>query len=274
MYNFLTNEDQDLVILAVYDSENGEWVNKNQDNNSREYNIKEDVWYRLRTLTVDADATPEIVTIPPECEAHAIAYDGVFVFHPPKQQEGRYFLNGASRLDVAIKCNRVGKSYITITDGYARRRRLQGGPPQDGSHVIAALRVSERDGNEPTYGPFSESGTSWDSYRPDYLKDLRNEPVDNLFKLSFGSNHANGLEYDEQCPLKDNVGDPKGVDFAYNTVQEWILPTIRAHPTHTHVWHKQVQANCGEEHVSVCRKSCIHILDNFHSALTLHLFFF
>ena len=289
MYEFLTDKDRDLVILAAFDTENNQWINKNQDGNSVIYNLVKDVWYRLRILTVNPEAEPEIVFIPPECDAHAISHDGVYRFNPPKHREERYFLTGASRVDVAIKCSSVGTWYVSNSEGWSRRRRLQGttlpttwsdGSGWEGEQVIAALVVSNGNGTEPTTGPFTDSiagvGT-WASWRPDYLQDLTGllkSEIDNKWTIEMDNAAVNDLEYNDQCPLKDRVGQKTPSDFDSETIQQWTHLTVDRHPAHVHIWHQQILKNCGPGHVSVFYKSYIHILYKFHSVVTRHLFFF
>ena len=272
MYDFLTDKTRDLVILAAFDTEKNQWCNKNQDGNSVEYNLIKDVWYRLRILTVNPEAEPEIVSIPPECDAHAISHDGVYRFNPPKHREVRYFLTGASRADVAIICRSVGNWSVTNTGGWTPRRRLgrtkklrttlpttwSDGSGWEGQQVIANLVVSEGDGTEPKTGPFvAETGT-WLSWRPDYLLDLRavpREEIDNRWSIKMDNSAVNDLEYNDQCPLKDQVDQTNPSDFESETLQEWTHLTVNRHPAHVHIWHQQILSNCGPGHVSVIHKS-------------------
>ena len=293
MYDFLTDKTRDLVILAAFDTEKNQWCNKNQDGNSVEYNLIKDVWYRLRILTVNPEAEPEIVSIPPECDAHAISHDGVYRFNPPKHREVRYFLTGASRADVAIICRSVGNWSVTNTEGWTRRRRLgrtkklrttlptssssssssslvsstakvsssstwSDGSGWEGQQVIANLVVSEGDGTEPKTGPYVAGGGSWQSWRPDYLLDLRavpREEIDNRWSIKMDNSAVNDLEYNHQCPLKDQVDQTNPSDFESETLQEWTHLTVNRHPAHVHIWHQQILSNCGPGHVSVIHKS-------------------
>ena len=272
VYDFLTDKTRDLVILAAFDTEKNEWCNKNQDGNSVEYNLIKDVWYRLRILTVNPEAEPEIVTIPPECDAHAISHDGVYRFNPPKHREERYFLTGASRVDVAIICRSVGTWSVTNTEGWTRRRRLQrnkklrttlpttwsDGSGWEGQQVIANLVVAEGDETEPKTGPFVAGGGTWESWRPDYLQDLRAVPrdqIDNRWSIKMDNSAVNDLEYNDQCPLKDQVDQTNPSDFESETLQEWTHLTVNRHPAHVHIWHQQILSDCGPGHVSVIHKS-------------------
>jgi FtsP/CotA-like multicopper oxidase with cupredoxin domain len=258
VYNFLTNKETDLIILGAYDTDKNQWMNKNQDNDSLIYNLVEHVWYRLRILTVNPEAEPEIITIPPECDAHAISHDGVYRFNPPKHREDKYYLTGASRVDVAIKCSSVGTFVVTATEGWSRRRRLQvsTGPTAtgwadgfgdwDGDQPLAVLQVTAGTGTESKHGPFIDNklevGT-WPSWRPDYLLDLRQDTPENYFSIEMDNASVNDLEYNEQCPLKDS-----GQDFDYDTLQEWNHLTVDRHPAHVHIWHQQILSNCGPGH--------------------------
>ena len=274
MYKFLTNKATDLIVLAAYDTDKNQWENKNQDNDSKEYNLVKDNWYRVRILTVNPEAEPEIITIPPECDAHAISHDGVYRFNPPKQREEQYYLTGASRVDVAVKCSSEGDFWVTATEGWTRRRRLQvttgptatgwsdGEGDWDGDQPLAVLRVRAGTGTVNDNGPFIGQNGTWPSSRPDYLVDIRAGTPDNYFSIEMDNASVNDKEYNERCPLKDNEpGPPK--DFDYDTLQEWHHLTVDRHPAHVHIWHQQIVSNCGPGHVSVFHKSCIHILTIF-----------
>jgi FtsP/CotA-like multicopper oxidase with cupredoxin domain len=258
VYDFLTDLDRELFILAAFSG--GKWINSNQDMNdtSMEYNIKVDIWYRLRILAVSPDAKPETVIFPPECDAYALAYDGVYIFNPPRARLDAYKMTGASRLDVALKCTVVGIFQVANTDGWSPS--LPGGviawhgQGWEGLPSIATLVVSDVDSSSNNTsttwiktGPFLSDGLAWKSYRPNHLRDLRNVTVvDNTWSIDMGQyGKLNGLPYNIDCPLKDSNGQ----NFKFESVQEWIHTSVQMHPAHVHVYHQQViGSGCGEGH--------------------------
>jgi len=54
---------------------------------------------------------------------------------------------------------------------------------------------------------------------------------------------VNSLTYNPFCPLKSD-----GNDFLPDIVNEWTLKSVSAHPFHLHLYHQQIQFNCGIGH--------------------------
>ena len=102
--NFLRNPENELMLMAV--RKGGAWQNLNHDGISN-YTLVAGQWYRLRIITINPDAEPETLRFPFECTVRALAHDGVYRFTPPKAAASDYYLTGASRVDVAIKCDTV-----------------------------------------------------------------------------------------------------------------------------------------------------------------------
>jgi FtsP/CotA-like multicopper oxidase with cupredoxin domain len=255
IYDFLTDLDRELLILAAISG--GKWINSNPDmkSTSMEYKIKVGIWYRLRILTVNPDAGPETAIFPPECDAYALAYDGVYLFNPPRARLETYKMTGASRLDVALKCAAAGTFEIANTDGWSTSTLgdiATNGQDWEGLPSIATLLVSDvgssknaTSSSSISTGPFLSDGLAWKSYRPHYLRDLKNVVVDNTWSIDMGQyGELNGLPYNSECPLKDS----NGRNFEYESVQEWIHTSYQMHPAHVHVYHQQVIGGCGVGH--------------------------
>jgi hypothetical protein len=210
----------------------------------------------MRILTLNPEAEPETLEISPGCMVHALAHDGSYRFEPPKAHQGRYFMTGASRIDVAIRCF-AGMYNVTITEGW---NPLNGtlssvddsvvttwdGISWVGSQTVATLNVVDGEfGGSSNSGPFlNNNGDTWASYRPAYLQDLRSVTPDNNWELGMDNITINFIPYDEFCPLKDDEGQ----DFQYGTVQEWTHLMANTHPLHIHMFHQQVVTNCGAGH--------------------------
>ena len=72
--------------------------------------------------------------------------------------------------------------------------------------------------------------------RPWYLRDLRNEPVGNSETIRMGARSVLGRKFE-----KDNPNLVQGL----TGVQEYSLNGATNHPFHLHVYHVQVQSDCG-----------------------------
>lgn len=194
VYEFLTNQDHQLYLLAAFDEDSSVWVNANQEGTNA-YDLVAGKWYRMRIMTASAGGEPEIVTVSPDCDAYALAHDGVYRFEPPKAREEQYWLNGASRIDLALKCDSAGEYGITITDGFwGRNASAWDGVGWEGAQVIAVLNVVAGDASGP--GPFLPGGEPWVSYRPNYLQNNIGDP-DNRFVAEVSNNRMNDQRYNE-----------------------------------------------------------------------------
>lgn len=235
VYEFLTDRTRELFLIAGMMDDN--WVNANH-NASAVYELEQDVWYRMRILSVDPSALPEQMVFPEACQVHALAHDGVYRFEVPKAAASVYPLTGASRLDVAIRCNSIGDHEITMSLDNARRRRKLETPA-----IVGMLNVTSSDGGTDLPGPFVD-GAPWKSYRPFYLQDLRNETVDNTLTLDTTFFSINAAIFNPLCPLTNDDGS----NFTFHSVQEWTYRNSANHPFHLHVYHMQARENCGAGH--------------------------
>lgn len=212
---------------------------------SKHYSWNSDEWYRLRVLTmsIDSHLTNHNLEFLPvvvdgdeaaaaaaehsdPCEIRAIAHDGVLRFTVPAEvATSKYSLNGASRIDLAIRCN--ADAHVSV-----------------GGTVVASISVSaaEATAKGTTAGvapsPFDANGRAWKSKRPNYLSDLRQATVSETDKWSIkvGEHDMNGVNFSvEHTMCKSEYGG----DFRYGTVNEWdIAPTM--HPFHLHMYPMQV----------------------------------
>jgi FtsP/CotA-like multicopper oxidase with cupredoxin domain len=270
VYNFLTEPTRELLLVAVNDG--GNWKNANHAASATNtYSLTPGLWYRLRILTVNPNAEPETLTVSSGCTAHAIAHDGVFRFQPPKAAATSYYLTGASRLDLAIKCV-AGTTNITMSQGWNNKKRGEkttrkfwgdnaprwggqwDGDGWSGSQTIASFVVSGTTQTTATHTPFlgtdswvSTLASQWTSVRPSYLVDFSQQAVvDNTFSVAITPSSANGLAYCESKPLKD-CGTT--ADFVKEKLNEWTILTVDQHPFHLHLYHMQIQGTtCGAGH--------------------------
>jgi FtsP/CotA-like multicopper oxidase with cupredoxin domain len=178
-------------------------------------------WYRLRVAAVDPKGRRSDLVID-GCEARAVAYDGVWREQVPANAASTYSLTGASRIDLAIKCDSSG----TVKFDRA---------------VIATLNVASGSSSKPGATPFVSGGT-WSPVRPDYLRDLSQEPSSlfEIYAIGMTAAQINGDSYDPDVPLRT---------FNYGTLQEWDISGSGAHPYHLHVYHMQVVSGCGDHEV-------------------------
>ena len=241
---FLQNEQ--LLILANMPGIPGRFKSA-----QTMYHINSNEWYRFRVLTMSIDShqaqhrllfdLPAANSISsnaalgskPElpCETRMIAHDGILRFEVPSEidEDASYDLNGASRIDLAVRC-RAGADIMI------------GGMP------VAAIKVTTENidtnpvGLEPS--PFNNGGKdSWKSKRPYYLQDLRDEAVSpaDTWQIKIGEHDINKVGFSTEQKLCSSNG------FKYDHVNEWsILPTM--HPLHVHIHPMQIVSSegCGD----------------------------
>ncbi|MDH5612545.1 MAG: multicopper oxidase domain-containing protein [Gammaproteobacteria bacterium] len=175
-------------------------------------------WQHWRILLGDADAKTKTLSIGNQCEVALMARDGVWRTVVPKNiADNSLPLTGASRADIAVRCS--GDSTITVANT-----------------VVANIFVDGA--SDLTVHPYAEDGVSqWNSFRPAYLRDLRNEAVSNFETVNMGARTVNGSKFDIDVPTFTTVADG---------VQEWNVKGATNHPFHLHVYHFQTQENCGD----------------------------
>jgi FtsP/CotA-like multicopper oxidase with cupredoxin domain len=212
--------------------------------------VNQNEWYRMRIVAVDPSKANDL-EFPSGCTVHAAAHDGVWRFQVPKQTaSSTYTLTGASRLDVAIQCSSGGSV-------------LFGGK----SKVVATIVVGSD--SSSTASPFASDGSSWASFRPNYLRDLSQLPSNSFesYSISMTAAQMNGVSYSPDVPLGT---------WNYDTLQEWTIFGTQAHPYHLHVYHMQVLCDgdihdAGEYYDTISAKSsCVvrfHIIDHGESVM-------
>ncbi len=174
-------------------------------------------------LVADQDARLVDLEIGDGCEVELMARDGVWRTEVPKAlPDGKVTLTGASRADLAVRCN--ADSTITV-----------------GGVQVANVLVDTSVAADPGPSPYASSGTTetWPSARPAYLRDLRNE-IDNIETqtIRMGARTILGRKFDELEPnlIKDSTP---------GLIQEWSINGATNHPFHLHIYHVQVQGDCG-----------------------------
>jgi len=190
--------------------------------------VPPNTWQHWRLLLADRDAKEKTVSVGNGCEVALMARDGVWRTEAPKQlASNSLVLTGASRADLAVRC--AANSDIAV-----------------GGQTVANILVNGQQGNQAAH-PFVENQdgsinteATWSAERPLYLRDLRflnGEPV-NTETVNMGARTINGSKFDMMNPT-----------FAYdateNAIQDWTLKGARNHPFHLHIYHVQVQGDCG-----------------------------
>eukprot|EP00565_Helicotheca_tamesis_P007309 CAMPEP_0185724108 /NCGR_PEP_ID=MMETSP1171-20130828/690_1 /TAXON_ID=374046 /ORGANISM="Helicotheca tamensis, Strain CCMP826" /LENGTH=570 /DNA_ID=CAMNT_0028391891 /DNA_START=154 /DNA_END=1866 /DNA_ORIENTATION=+ len=221
---FLSNEK--ILIASNHEDIYGPWIVNGVQREQYDFNVDE--WYRLRILIVNLDdhSSSRTISFGDECEAHAIAHDGMFRFQvPAAASQTTFSIGDASRLDVAIRCS--SDSTISIYD-----------------EVVASIKTSSGNTNSLP-SPFTSSGEAWSSTRPGYLVDLRDVEADGAFSIKLDETNINEVQYSLEKPLCAG-----GTDFKFDTIQEWTL-SLAYHPFHLHIYPMQVvsqNGECGENH--------------------------
>ena len=176
-----------------------------------------ETWQHWRMLVADQDARLVDLEIGAGCEVALMARDGVWRTDVPGDVvDNKLTLTGASRADLAVRCS--NDSTISV-----------------GGTQVANIYV---DGpTDPAPHPYAADGSStWPSARPYYLRDLRNQMVDDSETIRMGARSVLGRKFDAEVPnLVKNA----------NGVQEWAIKGATNHPFHLHIYHVQVQADCG-----------------------------
>ncbi|MGR8981668.1 MAG: multicopper oxidase family protein [Gammaproteobacteria bacterium] len=177
-------------------------------------------WQHWRVLLADSDADSKTVSVGAGCDVALLARDGVWRTVAPKDLPTNSLeLTGASRADLAVKCN--GDSDISI----------------NGKHV-ARVYADPTLPKNTMVGPYSNgaTGTTWSAVRPDYLQDLRGVTSVEQRTVNMGARTLNGSKFDMDVPT---FTIPTG------NVQEWLVKGAGAHPFHLHVYHFQMNGTCG-----------------------------
>ena len=187
--------------------------------------VPPNTWQHWRMLVADQDARLVDLEIGAGCEVGLMARDGVWRTEVPKAlPDGTLTLTGASRADLAVRCS--ADSTITV-----------------GGVQVANILVDQNAAADTYPSPYAASGEpdTWLSARPAYLRDLRDGaptagPIQDSQTIRMGARSILGRKFDHMEPnlTKDANG-----------IQEWSLNGAANHPFHLHVYHVQVQSDCG-----------------------------
>lgn len=174
-------------------------------------------WQHFRILLADRDAKEKTLSIGTACDMELLARDGVWRTTAPKALSGNdIVLTGASRADIAVRC--AGNSTINV-----------------GGQTVANIITGAPGTNNAN--PWSGTGDGlWSAKRPAYLQDLRGAVPDNFETVNMGARTINGAKFDHHVPT---------FTLDANGVQQFTLKGARNHPFHLHIYHVQVQGNCG-----------------------------
>jgi FtsP/CotA-like multicopper oxidase with cupredoxin domain len=177
-----------------------------------------DEWQHWRVLLADADARMKTLEVGPECEVALMARDGVWrTVAPMALPTNAIELTGASRADLAVKCN--ADSTISVN-----------------GEVVANVFADGSLPSNPDVGPYDNGGT-WSAARPAYLRDLRGLGQVASRSISMGARTINGGKFDADEPT---------FSVPALDVQEWQIKGATNHPYHQHVYHMQMNGACGD----------------------------
>ena len=226
----LTAPDRERLLVAAYDPVAQRWGNAQSPN--RTFALRRGQWYRFRLLAQSVLGVASPLALPPGCDCARLANDGVYLFRVPQPLEegGSVLLTGASRLDLAVRCN--ASSLFRM-----------------GADVVGVLAVDDEQRVEGRASPYAGDGQQqWDSFRPLYLADLRSLPCDGCqeFSVRISPSTVNGVSFDAFCPFKTADGG----NWQFGQLNEWTLNNSGPHPFHLHLYHQQVVGSCGDGHAS------------------------
>lgn len=194
--------------------------------------VPQNEWQHWRVLLADADSRPKTVSIGSQCELALMARDGVWRTEVPRSiTTNSLVLTGASRADIAVRCS--GDATISV-----------------GNTDVANVYADGVGATGPN--PYDTDGASpWLSDRPAYLRDLRDEVVDNTETVRMGARTINGSKFDHDVATFSVTADG---------LQEWGLNGAGQHPFHLHIYHVQADGDCGEyedgEYYDVVSNNC------------------
>jgi FtsP/CotA-like multicopper oxidase with cupredoxin domain len=190
--------------------------------------VPPNTWQHWRMLVADQDSRLVDLEIGAGCEVALMARDGVWRTEVPKAlPDGTLTLTGASRADLAVRCS--NDSSITVAGTQVANILVdQGAPSNAEPHPFAVGKPDNYD--EP-----------WLSARPEYLRDLRDGAplagtVQDSETIRMGARTILGRKFDASIPNLEKTA---------NGVQEWNINGAGQHPFHLHIYHVQVQSDCG-----------------------------
>jgi len=192
------------------------WTVNGQINGTME--VPSGTWHHWRVLLADRDARMKTFSVGAGCEIALMARDGVWRNEVPKPLPTNSIeLTGASRADLAVNCS--GDSSVSV----------------GGEQVVTVVVDGGAPDTNPS--PYNDSDITWSSNRPGYLQDLRGDTPANRETINMGARTISGSKWDYAVP-----------NFTLNTngVQQFRLKGATNHPFHLHIYHVQVQGNCGD----------------------------
>jgi suppressor of ftsI len=187
--------------------------------------MPQNTWQRFRVLLADREARPKTVTIEGQCQVAVMARDGVWRTSGPRiLTDGSLELTGASRADLAVNC--LDDAVIKVNNT-----------------TVAAIQVDSTLPTDDAAHPYSDAYPAdppsliWSATRPVYLQDLRTATDVSAENVDIGNRGINGSKYNIDVPT---------FTLPASDIQEWDIKGASRHPFHLHVYHMQVQGNCGD----------------------------
>lgn len=228
-------DTSDLPIIFTQVSANG--VTKET------IQVEHNKWHLLRLSFVGFPPIIKQFDFSSQCELRTAAYDGVWRDQVPRQSsQSIYQLYHSNRVDFAIKCSDNGEVHYSQFPMFARLFRIIFSFFGMSDFFFPPLVTFATTGNNPD----EAEPQVWTPSRPEYLRDLRNEDIDDdTFSVMVTTHDINGREYAE-----DNADIPLAV-FDFGSTQQWTLldGALIRHPVHLHLYHMQVVTPGGCGHI-------------------------
>lgn len=240
-------------------------------------------WQRWRLLNAGALFFLDLTL--PQCEIQLIAIDGVYLQTAPRLIK-HIVMTPSGRADVLVRCVKPGRHILA--SGNSTGAGGEWNSDMYWTPVFANVYVHQYEheperGNESEVAPVQQPMEKLGKFavqRPYYVRDLRQIPQNKTspFALTFQDVVLvnNDTSPDAQ-PLFPLNGDDSGtctfnkmtfkrdsplLTMALNSVQEWVVNGVQAHPLHIHINPMQIQAfikdgtvtqaACDEEYGFLC----------------------
>ena len=211
-------------------------------------------WHRWRVLNAGALFFLDLQLRNDQygCEVQLLAIDGVYLQQAPRKINKHIVLTPAGRADILLRCKNHG--HYVLSSGHEPGASGEWNRDMYWNPVFANVKVHRNHNQELT-----ADLSTFEVKRPYYLQDLRAVPSNATTPFSFAFQDmvlVNNDTSPEAEPLFPHNGDDSGtctfngktfdrgqplLIMEYDSVQEWHVDGVQAHPLHIHINPMQIQ---------------------------------